>query len=121
MAEGRKLADELKKEQSVNAKKMKIGGVETEVTLKPNIGRSVENKISTGSGLNGSTRNQVNKKAPYLPFPISALPKEAVDQILPIKRDKRSSFMSFYGADKLLYKTQTKNILFSQSIELTAF
>ena len=29
--------------------------------------------------------------------------------------------MSFYGADKLLYKTQTKNILFSQSIELTAF
>ena len=39
MAEGRKIAEEVKKEQGVAAKKMKIGGVETDVTLKSNINK----------------------------------------------------------------------------------
>ena len=88
MAEGRKVAEELKKEQSVTAKKMKIGGVETEVTLKSNIGRGVARNSSRPS-MNGLTSNNVPNGLPYLPFPISALPEEAVQHIMPVQRGKR--------------------------------
>ena len=83
MAEGRKVADEMKKEQGENAKRMKIGGVETDVTLK--------NGINQGRGftkIKEPVTNRVSNGLPYLPFPISALPKEAVEQIMPWQRGK---------------------------------
>ena len=85
MAEGRKIAEEVKKEQGVMAKKMKIGGVETEVTLNPNINKGRYPNPSARH----ATNNGVSNSLPYLPFPISALPPEAVDQIKPIQRGIR--------------------------------
>ena len=89
MAEGRKLADEMKKEQGVQAKKMKIGGVETEVTLKSNINQRRGFRESSNSSINGSLGAVASNRIPYLPFPISALPEEAAVQILPIQRGKK--------------------------------
>ena len=89
MAEGRKLADEMKKEQGVQAKKMKIGGVETEVTLKSNINQRRGFRESSNSSINGSLGAVASNRIPYLPFPISALPEEAAVQILPIQRVKK--------------------------------
>ena len=86
MAEGRKLADEMKKQQGVHAKKMKIGGVETEVTLKSNLNQRRGFRESSNSSINGSLGAVTSNRIPYLPFPISALPKEAAEQILPLQR-----------------------------------
>ena len=85
MAEGRKIAEEVKKEQGVTAKKMKIGGVETEVTLKSNINKGRFPNQNVKHSTNGGFSNGL----PYMPFPISALPQEAIDQIKPTQRDKR--------------------------------
>ena len=85
MAEGRKIAEEVKKEQGVTAKKMKIGGVETEVTLKSNINKGRFPNQNTKS----LTSNGMSNSLPYMPFPISALPQEAIDQIKPTQREKR--------------------------------
>ena len=83
MAEGRKVADEMKKEQGENAKRMKIGGVETEVTLKSGI-----NQGRGFTKIKEPVTSRGSDSVPYLPFPISALPKEAVEQIMPWQRGK---------------------------------
>ena len=89
MAEGRKMADEMKKEQSANAKKMKIGGVETEVTLKSNINQGRGIRDSSYTKINDFANNGAGKSLPYLPFPVSALPKEAMEHIMPCQRGKK--------------------------------
>ena len=86
MAEGRKIADEVKKEQGVTAKKMKIGGVETEVTLKSNINQKGR---FPNQNVKGSNSGGLGNALPYMPFPISALPQEAIDQIKPTHRERR--------------------------------
>ena len=79
MAEGRKIADKVKNEENTNIKKMKIGGVETEVTLKSNIGRNPGFRNMSKAGSKG--RPSLGNGTPYVPFPISALPKEAAAQL----------------------------------------